>query len=224
MGRRPYPRGKSGPHLGRPALQVPDGLSRQGLRLRPGRAGRGGRPHRARRLDIRDLDWPRGAVAPPQVPSTKATTGRPTWRLLIGNKYGSKHYGGFPIEVGYDWKRGANLTEEERAGGLGPDALNIPSWSTWTGDPFYDNYSHVEPGTVGHYSSGGFWRLGLPGPALRGQRPPGAQRTRLGDNERLRSGPLRPSCGDPGPLEGGADPGPAVASAAKTGTTPPWPS
>ena len=36
----------------------------------------------------------------------------------------------------------------------------IPDWSTWSGDPFYDLYSHAEPGTVGIYSSAGFWRLG----------------------------------------------------------------
>ena len=32
-------------------------------------------------------------------------------------------------------------------------------WARWTGDPFYDNYSHAEPGTVAIYSSGGYWRL-----------------------------------------------------------------
>ena len=32
-------------------------------------------------------------------------------------------------------------------------------WANWTGDPFYDNYSHIEPGTVDIYSSGGIWRL-----------------------------------------------------------------
>ena len=36
----------------------------------------------------------------------------------------------------------------------------FPEWAKWTGDPFYDLYSHIEPGAVGHYSSAGFWRLG----------------------------------------------------------------
>ena len=35
----------------------------------------------------------------------------------------------------------------------------IPEWAKWTGDPFYDNYAHAEPGTIGIYSSGGMWRL-----------------------------------------------------------------
>ncbi len=36
---------------------------------------------------------------------------------------------------------------------------HVPMWAKWTGDPFYDNYSHAEPGTVATYSSGGIWRL-----------------------------------------------------------------
>jgi hypothetical protein len=35
----------------------------------------------------------------------------------------------------------------------------VPGWADWTGDPFYDNFSHAEPGSVGIYSSGGQWRL-----------------------------------------------------------------
>ena len=35
----------------------------------------------------------------------------------------------------------------------------LPSGPTWTGDPFFDLYSHAEPGTVALYSSAGFWRL-----------------------------------------------------------------
>ena len=35
----------------------------------------------------------------------------------------------------------------------------VPDWVKWTGDPFYDLYAHAEPGTVGLYSSAGFWRL-----------------------------------------------------------------
>ena len=42
------------------------------------------------------------------------------------------------------------------------DLARIPEWANWTGDPFHDNYSHIQPGTVMHYSSGGFWRLSQP--------------------------------------------------------------
>ncbi len=83
-----------------------------------------------------------------------------TWRLLAGHKYGTRHYGGFPIEAGYHWKKGpSGLTEEDMAIGMSREAMGIPEWAKWTGDPFFDNYSHVEPGSVGRYSSGGFWRL-----------------------------------------------------------------
>ena len=78
-----------------------------------------------------------------------------TWRHLLGSREDGLHYGGFPIELGSEWAKG-------RAG-AGSDAdadRRIPPWARWTGDPFYDNYSHVEPGTVGRYSSGGYWRLG----------------------------------------------------------------
>lgn len=68
-----------------------------------------------------------------------------TWRHLIGAKDRSAHQGGFPMELGNAWAKG----REGR-----------PEWATWTGDPFYDLYSHVEPGTKEHYSSAGFWRLG----------------------------------------------------------------
>jgi CubicO group peptidase (beta-lactamase class C family) len=34
-----------------------------------------------------------------------------------------------------------------------------PTWARWTGDPLFDNYAHVEPGTQGIYASGGIWRL-----------------------------------------------------------------
>ena len=76
-----------------------------------------------------------------------------TWRHLIGPKHKSEHYGGFPIELGIRWReRRTGLTEEEAVEG-------VPVWAEWTGDPFYDLYSHTEPGTVGYYSSAGFWRL-----------------------------------------------------------------
>ena len=42
----------------------------------------------------------------------------------------------------------------------------VPEWANWSGDPFYDNYSHIEPGAIGRYSSGGMWRLAQPLTAL----------------------------------------------------------
>lgn len=76
-----------------------------------------------------------------------------TWRHLLGSQHASEHYGGFPIERGSQWlKDGAEYST------TGPNP-QIPAWANWTGDPWYDNYSHVEPGTVSHYSSGGYWRL-----------------------------------------------------------------
>ena len=77
-----------------------------------------------------------------------------TWRHLIGFKFGSLHYGGFPMELGVRWKEKRTGLEEANA------VTGIPDWATWTGDPSYDLYSHAEPGTVGLYSSAGFWRLG----------------------------------------------------------------
>ncbi len=77
-----------------------------------------------------------------------------TWRHLIGPKRNRTHQGGFPMELGNEWSKGRegrSRTEADRW---------CPAWATWTGDPFYDLYSHVEPGTVDHYSSAGFWRLG----------------------------------------------------------------
>ena len=76
-----------------------------------------------------------------------------TWRHIVGRKHESLHYGGFPIELGIRWR--------EKVTGLETANLTpgIPEWSKWSGDPFYDLYSHAEPGTVGLYSSAGFWRL-----------------------------------------------------------------
>jgi CubicO group peptidase (beta-lactamase class C family) len=76
-----------------------------------------------------------------------------TWSHMLGSKDDNKHYGGFPIELGSDWRNGPGHESP-----LGREF--IPAWAKWTGDPSYDLYSHVEPGTVGYYSSGGFWRLG----------------------------------------------------------------
>ena len=76
-----------------------------------------------------------------------------TWRHIVGPKHESLHYGGFPIELGIRWR--------DKCTGLQKADIKpgVPKWSNWSGDPFYDLYSHVEPGTVGHYSSAGFWRL-----------------------------------------------------------------
>ena len=72
-----------------------------------------------------------------------------TWRHLVGIKWGAGHYGGFAIELGIDWR------ERRNRGDVIPE---IPEWANWTGDPFYDIYSHIEPGTRRHYSSAGTWR------------------------------------------------------------------
>jgi CubicO group peptidase (beta-lactamase class C family) len=77
-----------------------------------------------------------------------------TWRHLIGDRFENKHYGGFPIELGNRWRHG-----QARAEGW-PPHHSVPEWANWTGDPFHDLYSHAKPGTVGRYSSAGFWRLG----------------------------------------------------------------
>ena len=76
-----------------------------------------------------------------------------TWRQLAGPKDGNVHYGGFAIELGARWREGRTGLEAHLA------EPGIPSWAHWTGDPVYDLYSHAEPGTVGLYSSAGFWRL-----------------------------------------------------------------
>ena len=84
-----------------------------------------------------------------------------TWDHLLGPRHEAKHYGGFAIELGNDWRMGAEAESVL--------SWVLPEWATWTGDPFYDLYAHVEPGTVGHYSSAGFWRLGQALTALWGR-------------------------------------------------------
>ena len=76
-----------------------------------------------------------------------------TWRHLIGERHGRVHYGGFPMELGIRWQERRTGLEEANA------VPGVADWATWTGDPFYDLYAHAEPGTVGIYSSAGFWRL-----------------------------------------------------------------
>ena len=84
-----------------------------------------------------------------------------TWRHLSEPRNEDVHYGGFAIELGNDWAKGRKAES----------ALTwaLPEWANWTGDPFYDLYAHIEPGTVGQYSSAGFWRLGQALTALWGR-------------------------------------------------------
>ncbi len=90
-----------------------------------------------------------------------------TWRHLLGDKYGMTQYHGFPVAIGGSfWKKGRAVLEREIADKTLVELPMInaqrtlpPKWAKWTGDPFYDNYAHAEPGTIGHYASGGFWRL-----------------------------------------------------------------
>ena len=92
-----------------------------------------------------------------------------TWRHLIGKADDtSKHYGGFPVTNGFFWRQGAYAHSRggfvDGAFAARPDAKDdaghpAPAWARSTGDPFYDNYAHVEPGTEGIYASGGIWRL-----------------------------------------------------------------
>ena len=77
-----------------------------------------------------------------------------TWRHLIGLREESVHWGGFPFEIGVRWSEQSTGLEEKDA------VPGVPDWANWTGNPAYDCYSHTEPGTVGLYSSAGFWRLG----------------------------------------------------------------
>jgi CubicO group peptidase (beta-lactamase class C family) len=86
-----------------------------------------------------------------------------TWRHIIGDRRGLEHYGGFAVELGIRWrKRQTGLQDKDVVPG-------VPAWAKWTGDPFFDLYAHAEPGSVGTYSSGGFWRLGQALTAVWGQ-------------------------------------------------------
>ncbi len=78
-----------------------------------------------------------------------------TWQHLIGRKDEYEHRGGFPVTNGYFWRQGS--TAQSSRGD--PKHASVPDWAHWTGDPFYDNYAHAPPGSVGMYSSGGLWRL-----------------------------------------------------------------
>jgi CubicO group peptidase (beta-lactamase class C family) len=77
-----------------------------------------------------------------------------TWRHLVGRRDESVHWGGFPFEIGVRWTQKRTGLEEA-------DAVDgVVEWANWTGDPFFDCYAHVAPGTRALYSSAGFWRLG----------------------------------------------------------------
>ena len=65
-----------------------------------------------------------------------------TWRQLVN------HQGGFILESGHHWRNETFLH------------ATLPRWAKSTKDPLFDNFSHTSPGTVTHYSSGGYWRLG----------------------------------------------------------------
>ena len=75
-----------------------------------------------------------------------------TWNLL-GRRTDGLHWRGFPVTNGYFWR------QRSSSQGTGTVADPVPGWADWTGDPFYDNFPHAEPGSVGIYSSGGQWRL-----------------------------------------------------------------
>ena len=95
-----------------------------------------------------------GALSHPHKYLTEGHHETLTWRHLVGRRDESVHWGGFPFEIGNRWR-------EQRTGLEEADAVpEIPAWANWTGDPFFDCYSHAEPGTHGLYSSAGFWRLG----------------------------------------------------------------
>ena len=110
-----------------------------------------------------------GQLSHPHKYLTEGHHSRLTWRHLIGKADDtSMHYGGFPVTNGFFWRKRAYA--HSRRGFVNgvftdrPDATDdpgepVPEWAKWTGDPLYDNYAHVEPGTQGIYASGGIWRL-----------------------------------------------------------------
>lgn len=76
-----------------------------------------------------------------------------TWRHLLGSKSTYGHDGGFPVTNGYYWRKRSSAQMSSQK------SFKAPDWAEWTGDPFFDNYSHAKPGTERIYSSGGIWRL-----------------------------------------------------------------
>ena len=76
-----------------------------------------------------------------------------TWRHLLGSKTTYGHDGGFPVTNGFYWRKRSSAQMSSQS------SFKAADWAEWTGDPFFDNYSHVKPGTERIYSSGGIWRL-----------------------------------------------------------------
>ena len=82
-----------------------------------------------------------------------------TWRHLLGDRDVYGHLGGFPVTNGFHWRNATPADQQNPASVALFGSSGVPEWAAWTGDPFYDNYSHAQPGTVRVYSSGGIWRL-----------------------------------------------------------------
>ncbi len=82
-----------------------------------------------------------------------------TWRHLLGDRDVYGHFGGFPVTNGFHWRDATPADQQNTDSVALFGTSGVPEWATWTGDPFYDNYAHIQPGTVRKYSSGGIWRL-----------------------------------------------------------------
>ena len=65
-----------------------------------------------------------------------------------------------PIRAAFPWRSAARMPRGARAARRRKADKVCPAWANWSGDPFYDLYSHAAPGTQEHYSSAGFWRMG----------------------------------------------------------------
>lgn len=110
-----------------------------------------------------------GQMSHPHKVLTEGHHPRLTWRHLIGEADDtSRHYGGFPVTNGFYWRKGGYAHSTVgfvkgaftgRSDARDDPGKPSPEWARWTGDPLYDNYAHVEPGTQGVYASGGIWRL-----------------------------------------------------------------
>jgi CubicO group peptidase (beta-lactamase class C family) len=81
-----------------------------------------------------------------------------SWHHLIGDRLGTVHFGGFPMELGLHWSMRATWLGSAKGAETTPGVVDWAE-ATWTGDPMYDCYSHARPGTVALYSSAGTWRL-----------------------------------------------------------------
>lgn len=118
---------------------------------------------------IRETWTGEGLLSHPHKYLTEGHHPKLTWRHLIGGANDTtKHYGGFPVTNGFFWRKEAYAHSKrgfidgvftDRPVAKDDPGTSVPAWARWTGDPFYDNYAHVEPGTQGLYASGGIWRL-----------------------------------------------------------------